>query len=301
MLLPRLSVGARLFAVSACGLFALAIARPVDAQFGALKRLKNKVTGAPDSAAVADSAKKDSLRVAAGLPLDTMPKAGQSMFSRAKNAASKASDAFEAKTGISAKDAALAATGVGIAGVVAKKAGLPDVQSIGANVASKAISAAAGSGTPAPSAGIMSKLGIPGMPGVAGTPGTPAAPGAAMSAMSAMSSMGAQLPSMSGARSVDMTGANAETVMLMEFQQEMTDVAIKASTGDANARARLDLWQALLVKHQAEMMRLSTQEAAMLPDTPQKLMDLQMALISEWRGKKAPATPKTTKTKAPKP
>lgn len=259
----------RLLTLAACGLLALASARPADAQFGALKKLKNKVTGTPDSASViADSVKKDSAKVAATAPADTT-KGGQSIFSRAKNAASKASDKFEQTTGISAKDAALAASGAGVANLVMKKTGVADatnIGNIGMNAIGKSASAAA-SAAKTPSVADLSKLGMPGMPAIPG--------------MSAIS------PSVTGARVPAVIGGTAETAAVLEFQQELMDVAMKASTGDANARARLDAWQALLLKYQPEMMRLSTTAAAQ-PDTPRKLMELQLALMSEWRGKRVP-------------
>ncbi|MDQ6828146.1 MAG: hypothetical protein M3081_04710 [Gemmatimonadota bacterium] len=251
------------------------MARPAEAQFGALRKLKNKVTGAPDSAAIADSIRKDSIRVATGAPavLPDTNKGGQSMFQRAKNAASKASDKFEEKTGISAKDAALAASGAGVANLVAKKAGVADIAANAMSGYGKSLLPQGNAVIPKPGVD-MSKL-MPGMPTTPGvTPAMPAMP--SMAAMQGLSQAG--------------TGAalNAESAAMVEFQQELMDVAMKASTGDAAARARLDAWQALVVKYEPEMLRLSTGTAVTQADTPRKLMDLQLAMMNEWRGKRAP-------------
>ncbi|MEP6690808.1 MAG: hypothetical protein ABJD07_06600 [Gemmatimonadaceae bacterium] len=257
----------RLLAFLAIGVLTAAMARPAHAQFGALRRLKDKVTGGADSAtAAADSAKRDSARVAAHGAADTI-KAGQSMFQRAKSVASKASDKFEATTGISAKDAALAATGVGVAGIVAKKAGMPDMSPTALMNASK-VAQAAGTARQATPGVDMSKLAMPGV--------------------TAMPNTSAGLSAADAARNLAALSTNTESAALLEFQQELMEVAMKASSGDAAARARLDVWQALLMKYQPEMIRLSTGVAATQPETPKKLMDLQLAMMSEWRGKRAP-------------
>src|SRR3954468_4610293 len=92
---------------------------PAHAQFGMLKRLKNSVS-APDSSARA----KDSLtQIAAGVKPESV-KIGQGLLRRGMSAAGEVNDKLEKTTGISAKDAALAASGVGATGLIAKKMGL---------------------------------------------------------------------------------------------------------------------------------------------------------------------------------
>ena len=76
------------------------------AQFGRLKKLKEKFS-APDSAARA----KDSLeQIAAGVKPESV-KVGKSFLQKTGSVVSTANGALESATGISAKDAALAATG----------------------------------------------------------------------------------------------------------------------------------------------------------------------------------------------
>src|SRR3954469_13102446 len=98
---------------------------PVHAQLGRFKKLKEKFS-APDSAARA----KDSLaQIAAGVKPESV-KVGKSFLQKSAGMVSSANGALESATGISAKDAALAASGVGAGNLVAKKLGL-DPMSIG--------------------------------------------------------------------------------------------------------------------------------------------------------------------------
>ena len=109
-----------------------AVAIPAHAQFGRLKKLKEKFS-APDSAARA----KDSLeQIAAGVKPESV-KVGKSMLQKGAAIVSTANGALESATGISAKDAALAATGVGASNLMAKKLGL-DPMSIGAQALANA-------------------------------------------------------------------------------------------------------------------------------------------------------------------
>ena len=102
------------------------------AQFGRLKKLKEKFS-APDSAARA----KDSLeQIAAGVKPESV-KIGRSKLQRGASIVSTANGALESTTGISAKDAALAATGVGAGNLMAKKLGL-DPMSIGSQALANA-------------------------------------------------------------------------------------------------------------------------------------------------------------------
>src|SRR5437764_9006714 len=82
-----------------------------DAQLRALKRLKNAVS--PDSATKAAEAAKDSADKAAKLAAGDTTTAKRSRLSSVVSTAAAASQKLEAATGVSAKDVALAATGVG--------------------------------------------------------------------------------------------------------------------------------------------------------------------------------------------
>jgi hypothetical protein len=110
-------------------LILLAVTPPAaNAQFGMLKKLKNSIS--PDSAAKLENAKNDSIALAAKLAVGDTTPLGRSKFSRVVSAAGAASEKFEAVTGVSAKDAALAATGVGATNIIAKKMGV-DPMSLG--------------------------------------------------------------------------------------------------------------------------------------------------------------------------
>src|SRR5689334_9709215 len=98
---------------------------PAHAQFGRLKKLKDKFS-APDSAARA----KDSLAQIAAEVKPESVHVGKSLLQKTGSVVSSANGALESATGISAKDAALAATGIGASSLMAKKLGL-DPMSIG--------------------------------------------------------------------------------------------------------------------------------------------------------------------------
>jgi hypothetical protein len=231
---------------------------PAEAQFGALKRLKNKMS-APDSAARA----KDSLeQIAKGVSPDSV-KIGKGLLARGVSAARKANDKLEETTGISATDAALAATGVGATSLMAKKLGVNPV-----NLGSQMMNSGKIGSRQKVAGGNVDLSGLSGMPrGMGGTPGAVGIPGATQADLQAYAA----------------------------FQQEMMQVAMAASAGDARAQARLNTWQALAVKHEAEIQRLSLAAQGGDMTAIQKLQLLQFQLMREW------ANSGSTKAKVRKP
>jgi hypothetical protein len=218
---------------------------PAEAQFGALKRLKNKMS-APDSAARA----KDSLeQIAKGVSPDSV-KIGKGLLARGVSAARKANDKLEETTGISAKDAALAATGVGATTLMAKKLGVDPV-----NLGSQMMNSGKIGSRQKVAGGNVDLSGLGGMPrGMGGTPGAVGIPGATQADLQAYAA----------------------------FQQEMMQVAMAASAGDVTAQSRLNAWQALAVKHEAEIQRLSLAAQGGDMTSIQKLQLLQFQLMREW-------------------
>jgi hypothetical protein len=274
---------------------------PAQAQFGMLKKLKNAVSQ-PDSSARA----KDSLaQIAAGVSPDSV-KIGKGLLARGMSAAGDVSDKMEKATGISAKDAALAATGVGAGGLLAKKMGV-DPMSLGkaamANAKQagqqKAMNAAAGL------VGLPNGTGMPSIPGMPDMAKLQAMQGAAGMMQGAIAKAGAArmksaavgngAAMMGGAGMAGFTQADAEA--LVAFQQEMMQVAMQASAGDATAKARLDRWQALTLKHQPEIEKLSLQAQGGDMAAIQKLQMMQFTIIREWAntGSRLPKILKSTK------
>jgi hypothetical protein len=248
---------------------------PAQAQFGMLKKLKNAATK-PDSAAQV----KDSLdQIAAGVLPESVKVNKGSKLARGLSAANSASNKLEAATGISAKDAALAATGVGAAGLVAKK--LANGQSgIGSQVAStmkanaqqKVMSAAMG-GT-GNGAGMAGR--IPGMPDLASMQ-------AMQKAAAGMApKMGQQMnaAAMLGGGMAGITSADAQA--MVAFQQEMMQVAMAASAGDEGAQARLEKWQTLTLKYEGDVQKLSMLAASGDVSAVKKMHDLQFRMIRDW-------------------
>lgn len=258
-LFRRVSTVERTIAVGLLtALLVAASASPAGAQFGALKRLKNikdAVTG-PDSAArVKDSLAKVAVANGEVVAPDTA-KAGESMFSRAKSAAGKASDKFEKATGVSAKDAALVATGAGVANVAAKKLGMDP-----ASLAASAMSNKSGAG--------VNKVGSP----------------SAAAAMQGMSPYAAAAGPLAG---------SADSQLMLVFQQEMTQVAMAANTGDPVARAKLDGWQKLVTSYTTEAMKLSTAGAGGDPTAYARMQQLQLTAVREWISQYGSATAKAS-------
>jgi hypothetical protein len=220
------------------------------AQFGRLKKLKEKFS-APDSAARA----KDSLeQIAAGVKPESV-KVGKSMLQKGAAIVSTANGALESATGISAKDAALMATGVGAGSLMAKKLGL-DPMSIGAQ-------ALANSKLSAQQRAMQKATGGLGRGSLAGA--------------------GMNVAQAQAARGAAAGYSQADIDALLAFQQEMSQLSIAASAGDASATARLQAWEALALRYQPEAQRLSIAASAGDVAAVQKLQRLQFDMIKEWQ------------------
>jgi hypothetical protein len=264
---------------------------PIHAQFGGLKKLKNKLS-APDSATRA----KDSLeQIAAGVKPESV-KVGKGLLQRTAAVVSTANGAIESATGISAKDAALAATGVGASNLVAKKLGL-DPMSIGAqaianakmNAQQRAMQKATGA----------TGVGVPGMSGMTSMGAMDAAQIQAMrqAAMANAASGRAGSAAMGGAVAGNAAVAGltqADVDALVAFQQEMLQLSMAASAGDAKATARLQAWEALALKYQAETQKLSIAASAGDMAALERIQRLQFDMIREW------SSPTAVRGKAPK-
>ena len=248
------------------------------AQFGRLKKLKEKFS-APDSAARA----KDSLeQIAAGVKPESV-KVGKSLLQKGASVVSTANGALESTTGISMKDAALAATGVGASNLMAKKLGL-DPMSIGAQALANAKMTAQQRAMQKATGG---KVGGPGLSGMAGA-GMNAAQMQAMqrAAMSNATSANANRAAMANAMAAQGAAAGysqADIDALLAFQQEMSQLSIAASSGDASATARLQAWEALALRYQPEAQRLSVAAGGGDAAALQKLQRLQFDMIKEWQ------------------
>jgi hypothetical protein len=251
---------------------------PAHAQFGRLKKLKEKFS-APDSAARA----KDSLaQIAAGV-LPESVKVGKSFLQKTGSVVSSANGALESATGISAKDAALAATGIGAGNLVAKKLGMDPMSIANQAIASAKMNAQQRAMQKATGA---AGLGSP-VAGMAGLGGMDAAQVQAMqrAAMgNAAASARANSAAMGGAAAMNgFTQADAEA--LVAFQQEMMELSMAASAGDASAKARLETWETIAMKYQPEMQKLSLAAGAGDMAAAQRMQRLQFDLIKEWSSK----------------
>jgi hypothetical protein len=265
------------------------------AQFGALKRLKNAIS--PDSAAKVESAKEDSIALAAKVAVGDTTPLQRSKFSRAVSAAGAASDKFEAVTGVSTKDAALAATGVGAGGLIAKKMGV-DPMSLGKQALNlrqqNAQSKASGI------AGMARMQGMSGMPSIPGMPNMADLMKMQQTAASQLQNVpkaraGGELPI--GNPMLGFTEADARA--LAAFQQEMMQVAMAASGGDVAAQARLQRWEAIALKYQPEIEKLSVSASAGDLAAVQKLQLIQVNIIKEWVNTGSSKSAKVTKAVKP--
>jgi hypothetical protein len=248
---------------------------PAHAQLGRFKKLKEKFS-APDSAARA----KDSLaQIAAGVKPESV-KIGRSFLQKSAGMVSSANGALESATGISAKDAALAATGIGAGNLVAKKLGL-DPMSIGQQAMANAKMSA--------QQRAAQKVGGVGLAGTAGAPGMAGYPSMDAEQMRNMQkAMGAAAAS-GRANSAAMANAyagagysQADIDALMQFQQEMMQLSMAASAGDATAKARLQSWEVLAMKYQTDMQKLSLAASTGDMAAAQKIQRMQFDLIKEW-------------------
>jgi len=248
---------------------------PAHAQLGRFKKLKEKFS-APDSAARA----KDSLaQIAAGVKPESV-KVGKSFLQKSAGMVSSANGALESATGISAKDAALAATGIGASNLVAKKMGL-DPMSIGQQAIANAKMSA--------QQRAAQKVGGTGLAGTAGAPGMAGYPSMDAEQMRNMQkAMGAAAAS-GRANSAAMANAyasagysQADIDALTQFQQEMMQLSMAASAGDPTAKARLQSWEVLVMKYQTDMQKLALAASAGDMGAAQKAQRMQFDLIKEW-------------------
>ena len=249
-----------------------------NAQFGLLKKLKNSIS--PDSAAKVAAAKEDSIALAVKLAAGDTTPLERSKFARAVSAAGAASDKFESVTGVSAKDAALAASGVGASGLIAKKMGI-DPMSLGARALNMSQQQRASGGV---TGGVQAALrGMPGMPSIPGMPNM-------ADLMKLQQTAAGQLQGvqkLSAGRNVAaMTSyagfTEADARAMAAFQQEMMQVAMAASGGDLAAQARLERWQTIALKYQPEIEKLSLSVGGGDMAAFQRLQVIQVDIIKEW-------------------
>jgi hypothetical protein len=259
----------------AAGAMILALSpSPAHAQLGRLKKLKQKFS-APDSAARA----KDSLaQIAAGV-LPESVKVGKSFLQKSASVVSSANGALESATGISAKDAALAATGIGASNLVAKKLGLDPMSIASQAIANAKMSAQQRAMQKSTGAGGLGSSGAGGMDPVQLQSMQRAAMGNAAASARA-NSAGAGGAMVGDAAMGGYTQADAEA--LVAFQQEMMELSIAASAGDSKAQARLQAWERIALKYQAEMQKLSIAASGGDMTAAQKMQRLQFDLIKEW-------------------
>ncbi len=266
------------FLVGAMAALALS-ASPVHAQFGALKKLKDKVTGTPDSTEKKDSTKNGT---------DTTKAKGQSFFSKAASLAGAANEKLESTTGISAKDAALAATGVGAANMIAKKLGGATDGSGIANAVGKAV-AGGGVNSAAVAQGAMQQGAAGAAQGAmqqlaAGKAGAGKIPTGLPGGLAGLmpGGAGANLPKLPAGTPNLGNGATSDEKEMVAFQQDLMQVAMKASAGDAAANARLEAWQALVVRYQPEINKLQQQMVGGDMTVVRKIQDIQLKMMRDW-------------------
>ena len=242
---------------------------PAHAQFGRLKKLKEKFS-APDSAARA----KDSLaQIAAGVKPESV-KVGTSFLQKSASVVSSANGALESATGISAKDAALAATGIGATNLLSKKLGV-DPMSIGQQ-------AMANAKMTAQQRAMQKAAGKVGAPN-AGMSGMDAAQMQAMQqGAMANAAAGARANSAAMAAYANAGYSQEDIDALTTFQQEMMQLSMAASAGDASAKARLEAWESVVMKYQVDMQKLSLAAGSGDLAAAQKAQRMQFDMIKEW-------------------
>lgn len=273
---------------------ATGVAQPAEAQFGALKKLK-KAVSQPDSVAQVAT---DST----GQPVAQATDVGKPKSSFLSKAAS-ASNMMQKVTGVSAKDAALAASGVGVAGLIAKKMGGTSPTGLGGGMLKKAAGKALQQKMGANSGGISGAISGTISSGIAAKLGVPTSPGASAAAMNnamgnamsnamgnAMSNAAGLGKAMAGrgmagtALSSAGLGAQADAEAMLAFQQSMMQTATAAAAGDLAARARLEAWEAIALKYQAETEKFMTAAAGGDMAAMQRLQQIQIAMMKEWAG-----------------
>ena len=246
------------------------------AQLGRLKKLKQKFS-APDSAARA----KDSLaQIAAGV-LPESVKVGTSFLQKTGTVVRTANGALESTTGISVKDAALAATGVGAGNLLAKKFGM-DPMSIGQQAIANAKMTAQQRAMQKAGGGV-GLAGTPGAPGMAGYPSMDAAQMRNMQkAMGAAQASARANSAAMGDASAAAGYTQADIEALTTFQQTMMQLSMAASQGDASAKARLEAWEVIALKYQPEMEKLALSASSGNMAAAQQMQRMQFDLIKEW-------------------
>jgi hypothetical protein len=255
--------------LTASALLLALLPSPAHAQFGRLKKLKEKFS-APDSAARA----KDSLaQIAAGVKPESV-KVGTSFLQKSASVVSSANGALESATGISAKDAALAATGIGATNLLSKKLGV-DPMSIGQQ-------AMANAKMTAQQRAMQKAAGKVGAPN-AGMSGMDAAQMQAMQqGAMANAAAGARANSAAMAAYANAGYSQDDIDALTTFQQEMMQLSMAASAGDASAKARLEAWESVVMKYQVDMQKLSLAAGSGDLAAAQKAQRMQFDMIKEW-------------------
>jgi hypothetical protein len=272
-----------------------------------LKKLKR----GPDSATLVNDSLAKLRAAASGIvaPADTAP-AGPSRFQRAKAAAVAASNKFEDVTGVSTKDAALAMSGAGVAGIAAKKLGV-DPTSLATKAFTKAgeasqkkslanakgtAGASSSGGSPAISMQALTTAAAGARGAKAGSvPGSKGSADAAgvqqqMQVMQAMQLMqGGKAPGTTAASSgapkagkAGYTTSTSDAEIMLAFQQEMMQVALAATSGDAGARRRLERWNELSAKMEPEIRASSVSASAGDMNAMVKMQAMQTAAMREW-------------------
>ena len=69
---------------------------------------------------------------------------------------------------------------------------------------------------------------------------------------------------------------------LTAFQQEMTQLSLSASAGDASSRSRLEAWEAIVMKYQTEMQKLALAASSGDMTAAQRAQRMQFDMIKEW-------------------
>jgi hypothetical protein len=249
---------------------------PAHAQLGRLKKLKEKFS-APDSAARA----KDSLaQIAAGV-LPESVKVGTSFLQKTGTVVRTANGALESTTGMSVKDAALAATGVGAGNLLAKKFGM-DPMSIGQQAIANAKMTAQQRAMQKAGGGV-GLAGTPGAPGMAGYPSMDAAQMRNMQKAMGAAQASARANSAAMGDAYAAAGyTQADIEALTTFQQTMMQLSMAASQGDASAKARLEAWEVIALKYQPEMEKLALSASSGNMAAAQQMQRMQFDLIKEW-------------------
>jgi hypothetical protein len=248
------------------------------AQFGRLKKLKEKFS-APDSAARA----KDSLeQIAAGVKPESVKVGGKSILQKGAAIVSTANGALESTTGLSVKDAALAATGIGATSLMAKKLGF-DPMSFGAQALANSKLSAQQRMMQKATGGLTGGSGLSGMASAGMNAAQIQAMQRAATANAAASRSNRTAAANAMAGNAAMAGySQADIDAILAFQQEMTRLSVAASAGDASARVRLAEWEALVLRYNPEAQRLSMAASAGDMDAVQKLQRLQFDMMREW-------------------